>query len=161
MWCNGNEENSGHDKGKKRKRESDEELDTIFRELKQKHTDKYSIPQLRLWARMISCSTHESYDQPPPVPMFSEPQPKRQKESLAESITQGIAAFSKVIQSPPANNSVTSPACGVSPGKNIDLRMKNLEQLRYVQQLYEDNILTDVEFAEQKNNILASIRKLQ
>ena len=141
-------------------------MDTIFRELKQKHTDKYSIPQLRLWARMISCSTHESYDKPPPVPMFSEPQPKRQKESLAESITQGIAAFSKVIQSPPTNtspgkNSVTSPSCGISPGKNIDLRMKNLEQLRYVQRLYEDNILTDVEFAEQKNNILASIRKLQ
>lgn len=49
---------------------------------------------------------------------------------------------------------------GVSPGKAIDLRMKNLQQLRYLQQLYEDNILSDRELAEQKRIVLESLRKL-
>lgn len=94
--------------------------------------------------------------------MFSEPQSKRQKNYLAESSTQGITALSKAIHPLPVQpNIITSSTCGVSPGKSIDLRMKNLEQLRYIQQLYEDNILTDIEFKEQKQNILESIRKLQ
>ena len=95
--------------------------------------------------------------------MFSEPQPNRHKESLAESITQGITALSKAFHALPVQpniSSSSSTACGISPGKSIDLRMKNLEQLRYIQQLYEDNILTDAEFKEQKQNILESIGKL-
>ena len=39
--------------------------------------------------------------------------------------------------------------------------MKNFEQLRYVTQLYEDNILTESEYAEQKQNILESLCKLK
>ena len=42
-----------------------------------------------------------------------------------------------------------SGAC-VSPGKAVELRMKNFEQLRYLQQLFEDGILSDTEYTEQK-----------
>ena len=38
--------------------------------------------------------------------------------------------------------------------------MKNFEQLRYVQQLFNDGILTDAEYNEQKETILLSLRKL-
>ena len=38
--------------------------------------------------------------------------------------------------------------------------MKNYEQLRYVQQLYDDGILCEEEYAEQKQDILGSLRKL-
>ena len=38
--------------------------------------------------------------------------------------------------------------------------MKNFEQLRYLQQLYEDNILNETEYLEQKNNILAVLRNI-
>ena len=48
---------------------------------------------------------------------------------------------------------------GVSPGWAVDLRMENYQQLRYLQQLYEDNILNEGEYAEQKN-ILAALRSL-
>ena len=34
----------------------------------------------------------------------------------------------------------------MSPSKAVDLRMKNFEQLRYLQQLYEDNILNEKEY---------------
>ena len=49
---------------------------------------------------------------------------------------------------------------GVSSGQAVDLRMKNYQQLRYLQQLYEDNILNKGEYAEQKRSILATLRSL-
>ena len=39
--------------------------------------------------------------------------------------------------------------------------MKNFEQLRYLQQLYEDQILDEKEYIEQKRSILLSLRKLK
>ena len=182
LWCNASDGNSNSSsKTKKRKRESDDEnIDTIYRDLKEKHGDAYSIPQLRLWARMLQCSTHESYDKPPLVPMFSQPQPKRPKQSLSDSITQGFhtalskgpypqlslvqSSQSSQVQSSPVQSSPVQPfpvqqgslvgSCSVSPGKNIELRMKNLEQLRYLQKLFEDNILTDIEFMQLRLHFL-------
>ena len=53
------------------------------------------MPQLRLWARMIHCGTHDGYDNPPAVPMFSGTQPKRpRRESLADTIAESVAAVS-------------------------------------------------------------------
>ena len=49
---------------------------------------------------------------------------------------------------------------GVSPGRAVDLKMKNYQQLRYLQQLYEDNILNEDEYTEQKISILAALRNL-
>ena len=49
---------------------------------------------------------------------------------------------------------------GVSPGKAVDLRMKNYEQIRYLQQLYEDGILDQKEFIEQKRIFLLFSEKL-
>ena len=53
-----------------------------------------------------------------------------------------------------------SVSIGISPGKSVELRMKNFEQLRYLQQLYEDHILDESEYKEQKQNILTALRKL-
>ena len=49
---------------------------------------------------------------------------------------------------------------GTSPGRSVELRIKNYEQLRYLQQLYNDGILTAEEYHEQKQLIITSIRKL-
>ena len=53
-----------------------------------------------------------------------------------------------------------SVSIGVSPAKSVELWMKIFEQLRYLQQLYEDHILDESEYKEQKQNILTSLRKL-
>jgi hypothetical protein len=42
----------------------------------------------------------------------------------------------------------------------VELRIKNYEQLRYLQQLYNDGILTAEEYHEHKQLIITSIRKL-
>ena len=48
----------------------------------------------------------------------------------------------------------------MSSSKVVDLQMKNFEQLRYLQQLYEDNILNENVYLEQKNKILATLRNI-
>ena len=50
--------------------------------------------------RMIHCGTHDGYDIPPAVPMFSTTQPKRpRRESLADTIAEGVTALSKALGS--------------------------------------------------------------
>ena len=58
------------------------------------------------------------------------------------------------------SDAVTGAPVAISPGKAVELCMKNFEQLHYLQQLYEDGILTTKEFEEQKEKILSSLRKL-
>jgi len=53
-----------------------------------------------------------------------------------------------------------SPGPAISPGKSVELRMKHFEQLRFLQSLFEDKVLTENEYKEQKENILVSLRKL-
>ena len=53
-----------------------------------------------------------------------------------------------------------SVSASKSPGASIDLRMKNFEQLRYLQSLHADGILSAEEYMEQKGNILESLRNL-
>ena len=68
-----------------------------------KHKDKYSISQLRLWVRMISCGTHEDVDESPHVPLIvGAPQPKRQRQdSLATALVSAATAFANAISPKP------------------------------------------------------------
>ena len=61
---------------------------------------------------------------------------------------------STVVQLSGANKSCPSP------GRSADIRMKNLQQLKYMQQLLDDNILTKTEFLEQKRKILEALNEL-
>ena len=49
---------------------------------------------------------------------------------------------------------------GISPGKITELRIKKLQELRELQQLLEQNVLTEEESSEQKAMVLSSLRKL-
>lgn len=129
--------------------------------------DSFSKPQLRLWARMINCGTHDDYSEPPRVPLITGTAPKRRKTDssteVSDAVTDAARAVAKAFSPPPPNppSAGISGPIGVSPGKTVELRSKNLEQLRYIQQLYEDNILSTTEYEEQKCIILSAIRKLQ
>ena len=55
--------------GKKRKREDtfvskyhewESEVEEEFKELTKKHSEKYDVPKLRLWARMIASNLHDN-----------------------------------------------------------------------------------------------------
>ena len=108
---------------------------------------------------------HDDFENPPDLPAFRNETPKKAKhESLSDALTGAAVAFAhafkgntSLAQSP---SEMPITAVGMSPGKAVDLRMKNFEQLRYLQQLYDDGILTMKEFEEQKERILSSLRKL-
>jgi len=167
LWCDGKKpDESDEEKTSKKKQkrdaqaqnkrsEGDDELEDIFQQLKRKHESKYSGPQLRLWARMIIAKTHDDMDNPPKVPMITgSVQRQPCSESLTDALTSAVAkAFSPT--TPPSSQTMIC-----SPSKTVDIKMKNLEQLRILQQLREDGILNEEEFKMQKQIIIKSLSQL-
>ena len=51
--------------------EKNERIEDFIRKLHDKHKDKFSKIQHRLWAEMLDVGTHKSMDEAPAVPMFS------------------------------------------------------------------------------------------
>ena len=112
---------------------------------------------------MMSNGLHEDLDNPPRVPMITGATPKRPKQDpLTEALTSVATVFAKMITTPSSAQpaGATSSTVGLSPCKAADLRMKHLEQLRCLQQLMEDNIISESEFKEQKEIIIATLRKI-
>ena len=186
LWCDARcQEDDVELSSRKRKKDSDtsrkqnideneRDVEQAFKKLQDKHSLKWDIPRLRLWARCICSQQHSSYDDPPDLPAFKESEPKKRKESLSDALAGAAVAFASAVtgtNKPPDHDSTkgaaadrvslesASGAC-VSPGKAVELRMKNFEQLRYLQQLFEDGILSDTEYTEQKRSILSFLRKL-
>lgn len=94
-------------------------------------------------------------EKPSAIPMFSGSQPKRRKESLSETIAESIVVCPQSVPDPRHVSSASpSASIGVSPGKSVDLRMKNLQQLSsYFMMIFYLN-------KEQKQFFLDSLRKL-
>ena len=166
LWCDGKSEDNG--KGK-RKRETSKynereiEVDEIYRELEAKHSEKFEVPKLRLWARMISSNLHDSIDDPPKIPVFGGSKPKRPRQDLSNALSGAAIALTQALNHKKGTDSdeqSTSISTTTTMQMQVDLRMKNLEQLKFIKQLYDDRVLTEAEFTEQKENVLSAIRKL-
>ncbi len=161
------------------------EVDSTVAELKEKQGDKYSLPQLRLWARSIISGNHDSTEEPPDLPAITGIGLKKQKkQSLGEALVEAARTFvganrgPDIMQTGGPNASVvlsgstaaqtptkvvvneSEKSIGLSPGRVTELRSKKLQELRDLQCLLDQSILTEEEFAEQKALVLASLRKL-
>ena len=44
------------------------EVDSIYKELKERHRHSWDTPRLKLWARCIVSGVHNDYDNPPECP---------------------------------------------------------------------------------------------
>ena len=166
LWCDSEscgDKRKRKDSGSSSKLE-EEDVDEHYKIITEKHGDTYTLPQRRLWARTLHCGTYDSYDTPPPLPMFGPPPKRSKKDSLSDIIANAALAITKAINPSVSvvQQSSEQPKIGISPGKSVvDLRMKNLQQLRYIQQLFEDKILSETEFLEQKRSILDALCKLE
>ena len=180
LWCDARSESTTNDKKRRLQVENtndpppskrkliEDKVDEMVEKLKERHDDHYTLPQMRLWARMISAGHHDSLDDPPRIPAITGVTPKRkQRQSLAEAIAGAATTLVSAVHNKgaadasPAQSPATDTRVGHSPSKISDLRMKNLKELRELQQLLEDNILTEEEFAEQKEIVLNAMRKLK
>ena len=123
-------------------------------------------PKLRLWARMISNGLHESTDEPPNVPMITgkaAKQPKRESvhDTVVDAAKAVVEALTSTCPKDDQSQAATSQAStGVSPLRLANIRMKHYEQLRYLHTLFDDGILNEQEFLEQKGTILDTLRAL-
>ncbi len=77
--------------------EMEEVVDQIYMDIKEKHSDKYDVPKLHLWARMVSANLHGSIEEPPNVPAFGGGTYKKPRTSLSEAISGAAIAFAKVL----------------------------------------------------------------
>lgn len=161
-----------HPVAKKRKtaRETlEDETDTIFQKLREKHP-KMEGPKLRLWAKLIQSHRHESYDDPPQIPLItgSATASKPKRESIGEALTGAAVALANALQPSKAVNSpvATTQACDditkkISPLKVTVIRRSCLEDLKKLKELFEDGVLTETEFVEEKQHILATLKGLK
>ena len=114
---------------------------------------------------MIVSGTHDDKEEPPQVPMITGLVPKHQKqETLSDALAGAATAFVNAFRSTPA----TSVPITFQPHlwgfllarQLIYIRMKNLQQLCFLQQLMQDRIISEQEFLEQKNIILETLHNL-
>ena len=166
FWCYSAQDTVSSSKRKRdeistRRQDKEEEVDKIFKELREKH-GKLECTKLRLWARMICGGLHDDYDEPPDMPAFNPDRKRPRRESLTEAFTGAATAICKVLSphDPPSKGTESSLTGNSSPSKVITLRMKNYEQLKYLKQLNDDGVLNDKEYIEQKNDIMMTLRKL-
>ena len=141
------------------KREAiEDEVDEMFTSLKSKHPS-FALPKLRLWARLIRSGHHEDYDTPPNIPLITgSPTPaKGKKESMSDAFAGAAKAIVDVLKSP----SRAPTSSHVSPMKSAQLRRSCLEDLKKIKELFEDRVLSQEEFIEQKKNILTTLKSLQ
>ena len=158
LWCNGDyglvdgaslkrKRDAGEQSAYRKSKE--EENDFIFKNLHDKHSTKYDMPRLRLWSRMIAAGIHDDYDEPPDIPAFSKSK-RAHKETMSGYISDAAVAIVEALQDKGKATVISSNivSTGISPVKYIDLRMKNFEQLRYLQSLLDDGILAEAEYNE-------------
>lgn len=171
LWCDARHLPEEQKKQKKRKGEEsddtpvkkraskEEQVDKIILLLRDKHQDRFSGPQLRLWARMNVNRQHESLDTPPNIPIFtgSTPNPKSTRgESLSDALTSAATAVVSLL----SDRSGKGSNSALSPAKRAHVSGQYLDHLEKLKNLYEADILTKDEFEEQKHFTLRNMRQI-
>ena len=145
--------------GASRRDDKEARVEKTYDELLERHKENFSTHQLNLWARMIVNKIHFSYDDPPPknplITGSNVPKPTPMKDTqLTEAILGAATAFTKAV-APAAPISLPNATDQIySQERKADIRLKNFEQLKCLQQLFKDNVLTEEEFKQQKQNKL-------
>ena len=136
--------------------------------LQEKHQDKYTRFQIKLWAEMLATGVHTDLDTPPAASMFGRDRhAKRQSESsLNESVlSQMMTMMNSVCQALIPNRVETERKVTISPNlspmKRAELRSTYLKQLGELRQLLDQDVLTEEEYEEQRGDLVDSMRQLK
>jgi hypothetical protein len=146
-------------------------LDDIYQQLKDKHQENFTGPQLRLWARMLRAGRYSDYDHAPQVPLITGMPTAKPKETLKDALAGAATAVVKMVLSGGSTKGSTekgactpvnkSTSTYISPLTNSQLRRSCLEDLKKIKELHEEGVLTEEEFFEQKACILNSLKTFQ
>ena len=150
-------------KKKKVDRDNEAKAQEIFDDLKSKHGTQYTVMQLRIWAELIAGGLYSSTCDPPSEnSMFQRAggglSGQKKKDTMGTTIAQPLAtAFTSALDPAkghgvPINN---------SPAKLIESRSKLYKQLSELQNLRSMGILTDAEYATEKETIMNLLKELK
>ena len=149
--------------------EAVDDVDKIFKDLKEKHPDM-ECPKLRLWAKFIYKGRCDDYDNPPDIPLITGSPARAKKTSLSNALVDAATVVAKAFQA--SHTSPSSPTKCVSakenteppklsPMKYAQLRRSCLEDLKALKDLYQDDVLSQAEFTEEKSRILSTLKTIQ
>jgi hypothetical protein len=85
---------------------------------------------------------------------------ERPKNDTTSVFTDTAVVLAHALSRSPAAALKTSPSTGISPSKIAQFSQQYLLQLKTIQNLHGDNILTDGEFGIEKRRIMANLRSL-
>ena len=107
--------------------------------------------------KLIHSGYHDDYEDPPDIPLLTA---HGKKKPSKEGVADGAAlAIVRAINKPPIEKSPTK-AQGLSPLKAVSIRRSCLDDLKKAKELFEDEVLTEEEFREEKEHILSTLRGL-
>ena len=113
----------------------------------------------------MAAGLHSSTDDPPNTSMFARAGGKTvQKNSQSQQVTQLLTDAATAITSAFANSSKSSvipTGTSTSPAKMIESRSKLYKQLSDLHSLHSNGILTNEEFASEKQTIMEILQKLK
>jgi len=142
------------------KEEREEKVTKCMASLREKHADKYTPMQYRIWSELIVNEAHESLDEPPTCSMFKRAcrnDNNRQREktlSMSEAITHAAQAFSSAFSPPPVSHSK-------GPTNMIDSRSKCYTQLSELNNLRSAGVITEDEYLNEKSAIMEVLKQLK
>ena len=178
LWCDGctaaDEDTTGRNKRKKddssggpsKRQKKEEGVDSVFKELKESMATSLILPTSVYEPVWLPTTCMMIFRIPQTFCLTSK---RSRQQSVSGAISGAAIALAKALGGTPKEGSegnTTTPTAlsslqaGVSPGKAVELRLKNYKQLRYLLQLFDDGILSQIEYAEHKQNVLSSLRKL-
>ena len=135
LWCDGRTEvdhakkssttssDDSNDGLNTKRARKDKELETIYENLCEKHSEQYSDPQLRLWARMYVNGIHKDLDITPNVPAITGQIVKRKERSqpLTDALVEAATAITKLLVKSPPDRPSPRTSDGISPGSKANL----------------------------------------
>ena len=144
------------------KRKKEDKVATIIADLKKRHGDSYTTMQYRIWAEMVSGGLHSSSTDPPSTSMFTRAggnqgntggSKKSSSDTTASVLNQLTSAL---LPHPPTNPSSKSD----SPGIIIENRSKCYRQLGELKNLHEGGLISEDEYACERECIMDTLKKL-
>ena len=122
----------------KSKKEKNDQLEAdICAELEEKHMNEYNT----LWAKLIRSDCHNSYDEPPPIPLIIGGKEKsHKKESMSDVMVGAATDLAQALKTSTAAGSSTPVTTAtyshqLSPNNKANIRRKCLEDLHILQLL--------------------------
>ena len=182
LWCDGkdvsrkrkpaNDAINEEPAAKRSSNSHEEAIEEIAQELEGIHGEKYVYRQYKLWARMIENKQHKDKNTPPNMPMIMGKPVKKDEKDLNECISDCVVAITNALggksatpthtyQSVPSEGTIPKLADGISPGKKVNLRSQYLSQLKTLQALRDDGVLTNEEFCEEKISVLNTLKTMK